>query len=362
MNYYFHIPFCRRKCGYCAFYSEVAPAPELIDAYLDKLERDLRVDCPERCESIYFGGGTPTLLDHRRLERLFQLVKTRLAPDPECEISIEANPETLDAAKVALLRENVTRISLGVQSFSPRLRERIGRDCRQPVLEEVLELVAAAEFPHWNCDLIYNIPGQSVGAWRQELVRALELPIDHLSCYSLSSEERSWLGRELATDDELSTEMFTLAGGMLRERLPRYEISNYAAPGGECRHNLAVWRGGRLRGFGPTASGFDGVNRYTAADSLRGWLAGEPESCDRISAARRRDEIFVMNLRTVTGWTPELWSAVPGAAAEPWERRFARFAAAVAEMPSPWFAASSGRIALTEAGLLFWDTVAEALI
>ena len=139
MNYYFHVPFCRSKCGYCAFYSEPdAPAGD-IDAYLDELERRLEKGRPyQRAETIYIGGGTPTFLPSSKLARLFAMIRRELAPGPRCEITVEANPETLDPAKVALLRGFVTRISLGVQSFDAGLRRRLGRRCTEAALERAL--------------------------------------------------------------------------------------------------------------------------------------------------------------------------------------------------------------------------------
>ncbi|MBS1370861.1 MAG: coproporphyrinogen III oxidase family protein [Lentisphaeria bacterium] len=358
MNYYFHVPFCRSKCGYCAFYSEPSPPEEVQDAYLDRLERELAAFSPEgACETVYIGGGTPTLFDERRLERLFTMIAHALTPAPGAEISIEANPETLTEAKTGLIRSFANRLSLGVQSFDPRLRETLGRDCPQRALEHALDLVAEARFPHWNCDLIYAVPGQSADAFRQDLGRAVPLGIDHLSCYNLTQEEGARLADSLIPDEDDAARMWDLAGGC---GLPRYEISNYAKPGGECRHNLNVWRGGLLCGFGPAAAGFDGVRRIIRPAPLEAWLRGEAPELDEIPPEKRLGEIFAVNLRTVRGWTPQLWAQVPNA--DPWERRLAAAERAAAETLPEWFDISPERITLSDSGLLFWNTVAETIL
>ncbi|MDR0931922.1 MAG: coproporphyrinogen III oxidase family protein [Victivallales bacterium] len=358
MNYYFHVPFCQSKCGYCAFYSEVAPSLELQDAYLDALERELAAfTLNGACETVYIGGGTPTLFDESRLERLFALIAHKLSPSCKTEISIEANPETLTPAKVELIRAFATRLSIGVQSFNPQLRATLGRNCPQKQLEQAIKLVQKAEFAHWNCDLIYAIPGQSPDQFQQDIQRAVSLGIDHLSCYNLTPEEGARLSDILTPDEDVATEMWHIAncGG-----LPRYEISNYALPGGQCRHNLNVWKGGLLVGFGPSAAGFDGKRRIIQPASLTEWLRHAPPEIDEIPTARRLNEIFAVNLRTVQGWTPQLWSEVPHA--DSWETRLAVAERVAAETSKKWFDISPEHVTLSDSGLLFWNTVAEGYL
>ncbi len=362
MNSYIHLPFCRSKCGYCAFYSEVGVAPATVNAYLAKLERDLaEADLRGHCDTIYLGGGTPTLLTVQELERLFSVLEARLAPAAGCEVSIEANPETLDGEKVALLREHVTRLSLGVQSFDAKLRQRLGRNCSDEAIERALELIRKAGFPHWNIDLIYAVPGGDLETWRSDLRRAGAAGVDHLSCYSLTPEEGSRLGPFLAVDDDLATDMYDAIPEVLAPYgIRRYEISNYAKAGSECRHNVGVWRGETLAGFGPAAAGFDGSDRKSEVADLGRWLAGAPPELDRIPRDARLAEIFAVNLRTVAGWTPELWSRVPGA--DTWERRSALAAKSAGNMPEKWWKISPDCIKLSAEGLCFWNTVAEALL
>lgn len=361
MNYYFHIPFCRSKCGYCAFYSEPSPEPGMFDAYLDKLERELDAAPLPPPDTVYLGGGTPTLFDPARLERLFRLIRQKLAPKAGTEISIEANPETLDRGKIRLIRGFANRISLGVQSFSAEHRRTLGRDCTQRALQYAIDLIREAKFPEWNIDLIYAIPGATRRDFFNDLATAARAGAPHISCYSLTPEEGARLCDRLQPDEE---EAATLWEAIPQQLAPwefrRYEISNYALPGHECRHNVNVWRGGLLRGFGPAAASFDGALRYTQAASLTEWLAGAPPELDEIPGAARLNEIFAVNLRTASGWTPHLWSRVPGA--DGWEARL-RLARSAAKETSPeFFDISPGRITLSSSGLLFWNTIAEVLL
>ena len=362
MNCYIHLPFCRSKCGYCAFYSEVGAAPATVRAYLAKLERDLaEADLKRRCDTIYLGGGTPTLLSVAELKRLFAIIEMRLAPDRGCEVSIESNPETLDGEKVALLHEHVTRLSLGVQSFDAKLRQRLGRNCSDEAIARALELIRNADFPHWNIDLIYAIPGGNMETWQSDLRRAADAGVDHLSCYSLTPEEGSRLGPFLAVDDALACDMYDAVPEVLKEYgIRRYEISNYAKAGSECRHNVGVWRGETLAGFGPAAAGFDGADRKSEVSDLGAWLAGVPPELDRIPRNARLAEIFAVNLRTVAGWTPELWARVPGA--DSWEHRVVLVTKSAENMPQRWWKISRECIKLSAEGLCFWNTVAEALL
>lgn len=359
MNYYIHVPFCAVKCGYCAFYSEAGAALPQIDAYLERLEKELSGVPDERVETLYVGGGTPTLPDISRLERLIGILSDKLTFVPDAEISIEANPETLDERKIELLRRFFNRISLGVQSFDPGLRERIGRRCSQEKLLAAMEMVRAAAFPHWNCDLMYALPGQSRVMWEEDLHRAGNSGVDHISCYALTPEENALLGAELVEDDERGTEFYHIAQQILSSYgIRRYEISNYAKAGCSCRHNLAVWRGGLLRGFGPAAAGFDGENRMIQVESLQAWLAGTPPESDVISREARLNEIFAVNLRTVAGWNQAAWEGVPRA--DSWEQRLDA-AGKLQKIFPECLIVEADNIKLTEKGLLFWNSIAQEL-
>ncbi len=353
MNYYFHVPFCASKCGYCAFYSLPQAGEKLVDAYLEHLERSF-TPCG-RAETLYIGGGTPTFLSEKQLERFFLFLKSRLQFEEDAEISCEANPESLTDEKVAILREHITRLSMGVQSFDPAVRKNIGRRCPQAALERAVELVRKARFPHWNMDLIFALPGQSDEGFFEGAERALRSGVDHISCYALTAEENAAL--KLPEDDDHAAELMPRIVEFLAGRgVERYEISNFAFKGAECRHNVNVWRGGLLTGSGPAACGFDGVDRWSCTASLEAWLKGEAPERDVISPQERLNEIFAVNLRTTQGWTPRLWEKVPHS--DSWAERLELIKNIASAMDERWFIISQERIALTGDGMMFWNSVA----
>ena len=358
MNYYIHVPFCASKCGYCVFYSESAPGDEIRERYLNKIISDIRC-CTEKCSTVYIGGGTPTLLSPQQLERLLEAVWQYLQPSSDTEISIEANPETLTPEKVGVLKKYVTRISTGVQSFLQKNRLSLGRKCSAYQLEKALELVGSAGFRHWNCDLIYAIPGQSCGDWESEFDILEKYHVDHISCYNLTPEEGARLS-DLEPDMDIAPELEEITRSRLEGRgILQYEVSNYALPGAECRHNIHVWRGGLLRGLGPSAAGFDGVDRQCEVASVHDWLAGALPEVDHISVPERLNEIFAVNLRTVAGWTCENWLAVPHH--DSWQERLC-LAGNTEKIYPGCFEITADSVKLTRKGLSFWDTIAEELL
>ncbi|MGE4563236.1 MAG: coproporphyrinogen-III oxidase family protein [Victivallaceae bacterium] len=354
---YLHVPFCRAKCGYCAFYSESGAPAELRGAYLAKLATDLeRAAISAPVETLYLGGGTPTLLSESELETLFAVLRRHLPLRPDAEISIEANPETITAAKAAVIAEFANRVSLGVQSFDPSLRQILGRDASDEAIATAIELLAG-RFRHFNLDLIYAIPGQTLDGFAADLARAAGAGIDHLSCYSLTPEEGTRLS-SIPVDDDFSATVYEALPELLAPfGLARYEISNYARPGCGCRHNLRVWEGSILYGFGPAAAGFDGKTRLQQPLTLDGWLAGEPPELDELSPAERRREIAAMNLRTVEGWGRDRYLDLPGATTEQWRE----LGAIAARFPDLLFF-DGLHLKCTRKGLLFWDEIAMELL
>ena len=358
MNYYIHVPFCASRCGYCVFYSESAPGNEIRERYLNKIISDLEC-CTEKSSTVYIGGGTPTFLSSGQLERLLEAVHQYLKPSSETEISIEANPETLTPEKVDVLKKYVNRISTGVQSFSEKKRQILGRNCSAYQLEKALDLVGSAGFRHWNCDLIYAVPGQTCNDWEVEFDFLEKYCIDHVSCYNLTPEEGARLS-DLKPDMDIAPELEEITRVRLEARgLLQYEVSNYALPGAECRHNVHVWRGGLLRGLGPSAAGFDGIDRRSEVSSIHDWLAGAPPEVDHISVPGRLNEIFAVNLRTVAGWKMNDWLAVPNH--DSWQERL-RLAGTVEKIYPGCFEITADSVKLSRNGLAFWDTIAEELL
>ena len=350
MNAYIHVPFCRKKCAYCAFYSIPDADESLKRRYLAELLRELE-RCPDVFETVYLGGGTPTLLAECDLEKIF----SRLRTVPGAEITVEANPETLTPAKLAMLANYANRLSLGVQSFSEEKRRRLGRDCSDRAIRSALDFDG---FPHRNLDLMYAVPGDDDASFRRDLREAAARGVDHVSCYSLTPEEQTAFAGTVI-DDDLSAELWKLAGDELaRAGIFRYEVSNYARPGAECCHNSSVWKGGLLRGFGPAAASYDGARRYRQAESVTGWLENAPPEVDDIAPDARRREIFAVGLRTVAGWRETEFLALPGASPAEWDA----FARTLGKFPAELRELEPEKLRLTEQGLLFWDTIAAELL
>jgi oxygen-independent coproporphyrinogen-3 oxidase len=360
-NLYIHVPFCAGKCDYCAFYSEPAPETALIRKWLDRILSQLEENAPhlKKAETVYFGGGTPSLLPDDVLKRLFAAVHEAV-PDA-VEISIEANPFTVTPEKAAALTSFANRVTLGIQSFEPALLEAIGRRAHTgPGPEEAVRNLREAGLRNLGLDLMYALPGETPGLWRRDLEHALELNPEHISAYSVTPEPGTPFARRVAgrpEDDALSETMWEQAGAVLGAAgLPRYEISNYACPGFESRHNSNVWHGQTYLGLGPAACSFDGTDRWTQVSDLRAWTNGAPLEFDRIPRRARLGEILMMGLRTVRGWTRREFEAATG---NGWDV-FSEPLNELAERGLVTLTADS--IAPTERGLAFWNDIAESLV
>ncbi len=280
---YLHVPFCRHRCGYCNF-SVVAGRDELIDRYLAAVERELAAcsltdrsgggdldafASPETTlETLFVGGGTPTHLSEAQLSTLFKILDEHWPRTGDAEFTFEANPEDITPDKLHLLREHgVNRISLGVQSFRPA---KIATLQRGHSPDQAIDAIRAAcrIIGNVSVDLIFATPGETLGDWESDLQTALSLPIRHLSTYSLTIEKGTeFFGRHRRGDlkgpgERTEIRMYRTAGRTASEAgLPRYEISNHAAPEYRCRHNLAYWRGESWLAAGPGAARFVGGRR-----------------------------------------------------------------------------------------------------
>jgi oxygen-independent coproporphyrinogen-3 oxidase len=262
---YIHWPFCRAKCPYCDFNSHVR---ETIDqarwrrALLAELEHYAAVTPGRRVTSLFFGGGTPSLMDPETVAAVIARAGATWALAPDVEITLEANPTSVEAGRFAAYREaGVNRVSLGVQAFDNDALAFLGRGHSAAEALAAIE-VARAHFPRWSFDLIAARPGQSAGAWRSELARALTQEPGHLSVYQLTIEPGTAFhgaqrrGELSMPGEEAGAALFEATQELLdRAGLPAYEISNHARPGQECRHNLTYWRYGDYLGVGPGAHG-----------------------------------------------------------------------------------------------------------
>ena len=360
-NLYIHVPFCRGKCGYCAFYSHPEPDPALMDAWLERIRGDLQRAEPglQEVHSVYFGGGTPSLLPEKTLRELFLAVSRHVRLTSEAEVTMEATPESVTPEKCAAAAGFVNRVSMGVQSFSAELlRNALRRPMEPGTAERALELWRSeAGIGNLGIDLIFGLPGENVARWESDLRHAVELPVRHISAYSLMIEEGTPMaGTGYEPGEAQTADMWETAGSFLAAHgFPRYEISNYAKEGFQARHNQNIWHGETYLGLGPSASGFDGTDRFTEPPSLSRWLAGEPPERDAIPRERRLREIFIMGLRTVRGWSAGEFQKASGSAADFPELDRAERAGLIERGPGD-------EVRPTAKGLVFWNDLAEMLL
>ena len=365
-NLYIHVPFCAKKCDYCAFYSIENSSRTMHERWLEKIRRDLQKNAHrlQQVKTLYFGGGTPTLPDHDLLEKIFQTVLSEIRLVPGAEITSEANPETITAERAAVLGKYVNRISMGVQSFREEKRKVLGR---YPIHTEkivpALTLLRDAGLNNIGVDLMYAVPGETLAQWEEDLKRAMDLGVEHLSAYALTPEENTPYAIThglKAADDDLASDMWrTVDEVSAAYGMERYEISNYAKKGFEAKHNCNVWFGETYLGLGPSATSFDGVDRWTEQADLTAWLAGAEADWDRISRPARIREVLIMGLRTVKGWDKEKFSAATGC--RTWcDAETKDILNALQDQGLISFNSESCRA--TKTGLEFWNSIAEQLI
>jgi oxygen-independent coproporphyrinogen-3 oxidase len=315
---YVHVPFCETKCSYCDFYSlpggRRGREPE---AYLDALDRELAARAPAGFapETIFVGGGTPTVLSAGELRRLGAILRERVDLARLREWTVEANPGTLDPARVdALLAIGVDRVSVGVQSFDDRVLRSVGRIHDAAQARAAVRDLRAAGVPRTSVDLLFAVPGQGEESFARDLDEAIALGTGHLSCYALLYEEgTTMLAREkrgLVAREPEDRERRMLLGARRRLRgagFRAYEISNFARPGEECLHNLVYWRNGPYLGVGVSAASFLGGVRSSNPRDLRAWLDGAdrgafpPAESERLGPRAALGETVMLGLRLEEG-------------------------------------------------------------
>lgn len=260
---YVHVPFCPSRCSYCDF--DFTTRAATIDPYLAAIAREAEgVGEMLRPDTVFFGGGTPSLLTEARFGTLVGSLRAAMPLDRATEWTIEANPETVTPGKARLWKGlGVTRISLGVQTFSDARLKVLGRRAKGDDSRRAWTVLRNEGFDNLNLDLIYGIPGTGISEWRQDLAAALALAPDHVSVYALTVEEKTPLGlavrqgKAAPVSEELSAALYQEAVDRLAAAgLVRYEVSNFARIGKECRHNLHTWSGGEYLGLGPSAASF----------------------------------------------------------------------------------------------------------
>jgi oxygen-independent coproporphyrinogen-3 oxidase len=312
---YVHVPFCRTKCLYCDFYSVTDTGSE--DAWLAALDHEASLYEGRfgPFDSLYIGGGTPTVLDEGRMGSLFHTLRRRFAFSDDCETTVEANPDDLDAGRARFLWSlGVNRLSIGIQSFDEAELAFLRRRHTARKAREALEAAAGTGFANIGIDLMYGIPGQTRRVWQATLERALSLSPAHLSCYQVTVEGETPLAAMIETggaalpSDEESRRLFLLASRILETRgFVHYEVSNYALPGHSCRHNEKYWRHVPYLGLGPSAHSFDGSRRWWNHRSLARYCEASARRCapvegsETLSAEQFGLERVYLGLRTRQG-------------------------------------------------------------
>lgn len=365
---YVHIPFCRQRCHFCAFYLEIGRA-ERIDAFRSALTReidlyrtqDLLAERP--LQSIYFGGGTPTALPANQLIALLELIRTTWPRTATVEVTVEAHPSTVTAGDLNVLAEaGFNRISFGAESMNDQDFAPIGRPGTVEDTEAAVVAARAAGFTNINLDLMYGLPGQTLEAWTRTLQLMLTLDPSHVSCYALTIEEGTRLAHDIARaivlkpDDALQIDMESAAETLLTTAgFMRYEISNYAKPGSACRHNLLYWTDHDYLGLGPSAQSYvDSVRFGNIADLTayvdlleKHWLPVAERTM--LSASEQQRDALVFGLRLLRG--------VPLSTVEGSEQRHR-----VEELMAKGLLESNAeRVRLTPLGQRYADTVAGEL-
>lgn len=308
---YIHVPFCKSRCIYCGFFSTVSL--ERRDEYVEKVCRELefRKDYlkGEDIETIYFGGGTPSQLSVAQLRKILDAVLYIYNVREGAEITLEGNPDdlTLDFLhEVRLLGFN--RLSMGVQTFDDeRLKFLHRRHSAEQALVAV-ENARKAGFENMSIDLMFGFPNQTLDEWKQDVSKAVNLGVEHISAYSLMYEDGTQLASKLdkgeiaEVDDELSLQMYQhLVEELRKAGYEHYEISNFAKPSYRSRHNSSYWHGVPYLGVGAGAHSFDGVSRQYNVDSLKGYLLGEEQIREELAESEKYNEYIFTGLRTCDG-------------------------------------------------------------
>ena len=333
---YVHLPWCVRKCPYCDFNSHEAPAQLPAEEYVDALLADLELDLPlvwgRSVQSIFFGGGTPSLFSARWIERLIEGFRTRLRVSPQAEVTLEANPGTTEHDSFSAYRDaGINRVSLGVQSFKDCSLKRLGRIHGSAEIETAVESIQSAGIDNFNIDLMYALPGQSVGDALDDVRLALNCAPSHLSFYQLTIEPNTAFHAsppELP-DDDTAWDMQEKCGELFIESgFRQYEISAWAREGFRCRHNLNYWRYGDFLGIGAgahsklTLPAEQSVRRRARQRHPKTWLkakqSGNWLAEDRLIGEEERVfEFFLNQLRLCDGVRKEQFTPRTGVA---WDR------------------------------------------
>ena len=391
---YIHVPFCAQKCHYCAFYSE-ASSGELVNRFCDALVREIEIVAADlKPRTIFFGGGTPSLLNLRQWEKILRAMEKSNLLGAE-EFSVECNPATVSADKAKLLRDfGVNRISIGVQSLNEKLLERLGRIHSREQVFKSFDILRASGFDNLNLDLMFAIPTQTMEIWRDTLREAIAMQSEHLSSYEVIYEDDTSLFHQLqagefSLDENLACEMYEeLISFTQRAGFQQYEIANFAKNVGQasslsqiensngnngdrqdacptfaCKHNVNYWRGGNFYGLGPSATGYvrgirtkNWANTQLYCEQLENGKRAI-ESREESPPLKRAGETAAFGLRMNSGWPfEEFWRATNFDLRDEWNSEMEKL------IGQNWATRDENHFRLTPQGLRFADAAAEMFL
>lgn len=308
---YYHIPFCKRICAYCDFYKSAEL--KYTDAALERMHAELeeRKDylSNEKIETLYFGGGTPSLLSTRQIAGLLAHTRECMDCSRVEEVTLEANPDDLNPRYLAELRQaGVNRLSIGIQSFDDECLKLMNRRHTAAEAERVVAEAQQAGFDNLTIDLIYGVPGFQGSRLEESLERAVALGVQHISAYHLTIEPDTAFGRRMArgnfapVSEEVSEEEYLKVHHTLtRAGFEHYEISNFALPGFRARHNAAYWHGRKYLGIGAGAHSYDGNERHWNVSSVKDYIAGAAPEAEQLTPHDKFNEYVMTRLRTCEG-------------------------------------------------------------
>ena len=366
---YVHIPFCTQICYYCDF-SKVFIKNQPVDAYLEHLIQETRSYEIGKLRTLYIGGGTPTALSAQQLAYLLtELPKVMDLSEVE-EFTIEANPGDLDTDKIAVLKDSqVNRVSLGVQTFDNKMLKKIGRSHQEQDIYDNIRYLKQAGFDNISIDLIYALPGQTMEQVKENVAKAIDLDIPHMSLYSLILENhtvfmnRMRRGKLPLPKEELEAEMFEyIIEELEKAGFEHYEISNFSKPGFESRHNLVYWDNAEYYGLGAGASGYvDGI-RYKNHGPIRHYLeaveAGKARITEEhLTLEEKMEEELFLGLRKKTGVSKARFEEKFGVS---FDQRYGPVVASLTEQGL--LVPDDKQVRMTKRGLFLGDTVAEKFI
>lgn len=368
---YIHVPFCKKACTYCDFHFTTSTKylPEMVDAICNEIRQKKDRLAGQQIQSIYFGGGTPSVLPIPALQKIFATLEQHFSISATAEITIEANPDDLTYAAIAAIRTlPVNRFSIGTQSFFNEDLVWMNRAHTAPEASASIKRVQDAGFENITIDLIYGYPLLSNEKWQKNMHTAIDLQVPHLSAYALTVEPRTALahaintGKQTPVNDDQSAEQFMmLMDTAMFTGYEHYEISNYALNGKYAVHNTNYWRGVPYLGIGPSAHGFDGFNRYINVANNTKYINDItnhllPETVEELNEVDRFNEYIMTSLRTMWGIDMNKISMEFGK-----KKEAETLILAKPYVASGQLAMANKSLILTNKGKLFADGIAAAL-